>query len=142
MLDYAGIRASELSARQQQQHGRACRPVRRQHGRGHAKVKMDEVRRHLDDTCFAWIGGTEADSVFYYRIHSPVILIEFDHQRPANLRGTRRQTSPRVSTSTPWCARPTATTTARTCCASITCGGMAADLFSGSCIELVRSMRR
>jgi hypothetical protein len=25
-------------------------------------------------------------AVFYYRIHSPVILIEFDHQRPANLR--------------------------------------------------------
>ena len=23
--------------------------------------------------------------MFYYRIHSPVILIEFDHQRPANL---------------------------------------------------------
>ncbi|HEY3120753.1 MAG TPA: DUF3500 domain-containing protein, partial [Vicinamibacteria bacterium] len=26
------------------------------------------------------------DSVFYYRIHSPVILVEFDHQSPANLR--------------------------------------------------------
>ena len=25
-------------------------------------------------------------AVFYYRIHSPVILIEFDHQRPAGLR--------------------------------------------------------
>ena len=24
--------------------------------------------------------------MFYYRIHSPVILIEFDHQSPANLR--------------------------------------------------------
>jgi hypothetical protein len=24
--------------------------------------------------------------VFYYRIHSPVILIEFDHQKPINLR--------------------------------------------------------
>jgi hypothetical protein len=43
------------------------------------------VKRHLDNTWFAWIGGTEADSVFYYRIHSPVVLIEFDHQRPANL---------------------------------------------------------
>jgi hypothetical protein len=34
---------------------------------------------------FAWIGGTQDNSVFYYRIQSPVILIEFDHQRPANL---------------------------------------------------------
>jgi hypothetical protein len=52
---------------------------------GHARVKMDEVKKHLDNTWFAWIGGSGADSVFYYRIHSPVILIEFDHQRPANL---------------------------------------------------------
>ena len=53
---------------------------------GHAKVKMDEVRAHLNRTHFAWVGGTDPSAVFYYRIHSPVILIEFDHQRPANLR--------------------------------------------------------
>ena len=52
----------------------------------HAKVKMDEVARHLDRTRFAWIGQTEPGGVFYYRIHSPVVLIEFDHQVPANLR--------------------------------------------------------
>jgi hypothetical protein len=46
---------------------------------------MDEINRHIEQTSFAWIGGMEADSVFYYRIHSPVVLIEFDHQRPANL---------------------------------------------------------
>jgi hypothetical protein len=43
------------------------------------------VKRHIDRTCFAWIGGSDSASVYYYRIHSPVILIEFDHQRPANL---------------------------------------------------------
>ena len=48
---------------------------------GHAKVKMSNVEKHLDHTYFAWIGGTKSDSVFYYRIHSPVVLIEFDHQR-------------------------------------------------------------
>ena len=53
---------------------------------GHAKVKMSEVKKHLDATYFSWIGGTAPDSVFYYRIHSPVILIEFDHQLPAGLR--------------------------------------------------------
>jgi hypothetical protein len=52
---------------------------------GHARVKMEEIKRRLGDTWFAWIGGTAPDSVFYYRIHSPVVLIEFDHQRPANL---------------------------------------------------------
>jgi hypothetical protein len=54
---------------------------------GHARVKMADVKAHLDATHFAWIGGTAPDSVFYYRIHSPVVLIEFDHQTPAGLRG-------------------------------------------------------
>jgi hypothetical protein len=52
----------------------------------HASVRMNEVEAHLDETYFAWIGGSEDDSVYYYRIYSPVILIEFDHQSPANLR--------------------------------------------------------
>ncbi len=53
---------------------------------GHAQVKMAEVRAHLEQTSFAWVGGTADDSVYYYRIHSPVVLIEFDHQLPANTR--------------------------------------------------------
>ena len=32
------------------------------------------------------MGNTDYDEVFYYRVHSPVILIEFDHQTPVGLR--------------------------------------------------------
>lgn len=46
---------------------------------------MEEVRQHLDETRFAWLGGTGSESVFYYRIQSPVVLIEFDHQTPIAL---------------------------------------------------------
>jgi hypothetical protein len=49
-------------------------------------VKLAEVQKYLDQTHFAWIGGDKPDSVFYYRIHSPVLLIEFDHQSPAGMR--------------------------------------------------------
>jgi hypothetical protein len=42
---------------------------------------MAEVKRHLRQTHFAWMGGVEEDSVFYYRVHSPVVIVEFDHQR-------------------------------------------------------------
>lgn len=55
----------------------------------HAALKMDEIRAHLDDTYFAWKGTVEADGVFYYRIQSPVIYIEFDHQGPTALSGPR-----------------------------------------------------
>lgn len=57
---------------------------------GHAAVKLNEVRAHLDKTYFAWTGAVDANAVFYYRIHSPVIFIEFDHQGPIALQGSRQ----------------------------------------------------
>lgn len=86
VLDYAGIRASELTSAQKQQLLTLVEEYVNNMKEGHAKVRMSEVRQHFENTWFAWIGGTESNSVFYYRIHSPVILIEFDHQLPAGLR--------------------------------------------------------
>jgi hypothetical protein len=86
VLDYAGVRASEFTAQQRGQLLDLIAEYVRNMDDGHAKVKMDEVRRHIENTWFAWIGGTEPQSVFYYRIHSPVILIEFDHQQTVGLR--------------------------------------------------------
>ena len=121
VLEYVGIRASELAAEQQMQLLALIHAYVRNMDDGHATVKMAEVERHLDHTHFAWIGGTEPTSVFYYRIQSPVLLIEFDHQLPVGLR--HLASDPQVviaSTSTPSCARQTAMTTARICCGSIT----------------------
>ena len=86
VLDYAGVAAGELNPAQQKALLGLVEIFVGNMDDGHAKVKMDEVRSHLARTHFAWIGGTTDDSVFYYRIHSPVVLIEFDHQRPANTR--------------------------------------------------------
>mgnify|MGYP003351205566 CR=1 FL=1 len=58
-------------------------------------VRMEEVRGKLNDTYFAWIGGTAPESVFYYRIHSPMIVIEFDHQTPVGLRWKYDPNKPR-----------------------------------------------
>jgi hypothetical protein len=85
MLDYAGARVADFPAARRTQLLDLVDLYVGNMDEGHARVKMDEVKRHLDATRFAWIGGSEPDSVFYYRVHSPVILIEFDHQRPANL---------------------------------------------------------
>ena len=96
VLDYAGIRASKLSASQRDLLLAVVGEFVGNMSDGHANVKMDEVRNHLDDTYFAWIGGFEKDSVFYYRVHSPVILIEFDHQRPVFMRLPRVPTRQHV----------------------------------------------
>ena len=45
----------------------------------HAAVRMLDVDAHLDETWFSWMGGTGPTDPFYYRVHSPVVLIEFDH---------------------------------------------------------------
>jgi hypothetical protein len=86
VLDYAGVRATEMTPAQRQALLELVALYVNNLREGHARLRLEEVRQHLDRTWFAWIGGTEPTSVFYYRIHSPVVLIEFDHQRPANLR--------------------------------------------------------
>ena len=86
VIDYAGLRSNELTGPTRQRMRDLIHLYVSNMDEGHARVKMDEVDRHLDNTWFTWIGGAQPDSVFYYRVQSPVILIEFDHQRPANLR--------------------------------------------------------
>jgi hypothetical protein len=81
VLDYKGIRSGELSTAQHEiLLGLAEYHVGRMHD-GHAQVKMEEVKRHLNDTYFCWMGSDSEDGVFYYRVQSPVIIVEFDHQR-------------------------------------------------------------
>ena len=85
VIDYAGTRVAEFSQPERRQLLDLVELYVGNMDDGHARVKMDEVKRQIDRTYFAWIGGSDSTSVYYYRIHSPVILIEFDHQRPANL---------------------------------------------------------
>lgn len=47
--------------------------------KGPFKARMRDAETHLDATHFCWIGGTDDASPFYYRIQSPVLMIEFDH---------------------------------------------------------------
>ena len=88
-LPYAGIRAAELNAKQRALLVDLVAEYVGNMPEGHAKVRMAEVRAHLDATYFGWIGEFAPDSVFYYRIHSPVILVEFDHQTPVALPGPK-----------------------------------------------------
>ena len=71
MLDYIGLRCSELTAEQKAQLlGLIGVYVGTMSG-GHAKVKMADVKKHLDATCFGWMGGTEKDSVFTTESRTP-----------------------------------------------------------------------
>jgi Protein of unknown function (DUF3500). len=46
---------------------------------GPRAARMKKIEAHLDETWWCWIGGCGDDDVFYYRIQSPVLMLEFDH---------------------------------------------------------------
>jgi hypothetical protein len=95
VMPYAGLPASALTSAQKRQLVALLEQYIGNMDAGHAKVRMQEIQQHLDATHFAWKGGTAPGSVFYYRIHSPVVLIEFDHQQPAGLRQLYPSRAPR-----------------------------------------------
>ena len=78
-LSYQGLRFESLSKGQSELALNLIETYVRRLRPGHAEVWLDAVKRHLDETYFAWMGGTGDEDVFYYRVHSPVVLIEFDH---------------------------------------------------------------
>jgi hypothetical protein len=98
VLDYAGIQGSELTPSQRTLLIDLVAEYVGNMRDGHARIRMEEVTAHLDDTHFAWIGEVGPEAVFYYRIQSPVILIEFDHQTPVALPGPRVPTKSHVHT--------------------------------------------
>jgi Protein of unknown function (DUF3500) len=87
VLEYAGIQAKDLESPARKQLRDLVQLYVSNMDDGHARVKMSEVEKHIENTWFAWIGGTRQDGVFYYRIQSSVILIEFAPaaRKPARL---------------------------------------------------------
>lgn len=86
-LAYQGLKGSDLTSAQQEKLLDLVGVYVGYIDEGHAEVKMTEVRKHLDDTYLYWMGETEDDSAFYYRVHSPVVLIEYDAQAPLFYKG-------------------------------------------------------
>ena len=46
-----------------------------------AKAKMDEMKKNVAETWFAWSGPTEKGSAAYFRIQGPTVIIEYAPQR-------------------------------------------------------------
>jgi hypothetical protein len=79
VVPYEGLPAQEMDADQRRQLMRLIETYVDPLPDGPQKARLEEIDRHLRDTHFCWIGGTGEDDTFYYRIQSPVVMIEFDH---------------------------------------------------------------
>ncbi len=94
ILDFEGVPVSGFSDDQKQQLVELIKLFVGNMREGHAEIRMEEIVAHLDSTWLVWVGAVTDDAVFYYRIHSPVILIEFDHQFPVGTSKLNQQNKP------------------------------------------------
>jgi len=78
-IDPAEIRYGDLSAEGRERLEALLATYTRRIRPGHAEIRYSEAKRHLGETHFTWIGPFDDTSPFYYRVLSPVILVEFDH---------------------------------------------------------------
>ncbi|MFJ5958848.1 DUF3500 domain-containing protein [Paenarthrobacter sp. NPDC092416] len=46
---------------------------------GPRAARFREIREHYAETWFSWIGGWQGEDAFYFRIQSPVVILELDH---------------------------------------------------------------
>jgi hypothetical protein len=79
-MPYEGIRYDDLTSEQQRVLRDLIGVYLHRLRPGHAEIRLEEAFDHLRDTHFSWIGAHDDHGPFYYRIYSPVVLIEFDHQ--------------------------------------------------------------
>ncbi|KAJ5523949.1 hypothetical protein N7494_010599 [Penicillium frequentans] len=47
---------------------------------GSLNAKMGDIKAHLDDTWLMWMGKYTDEDPFHFRINSPVLICEFDHE--------------------------------------------------------------
>lgn len=80
VIPYAGLPAGGLTIPQRNSLLRLVNTYAQRLPDGPAAAFMESIEQHLDETHLAWIGGTGDNDAFYYRVHSPVVLIEYDCQ--------------------------------------------------------------
>jgi hypothetical protein len=81
IIPYEGISGAELGPQQRQALLDLTKCYLTTLPAGPFAARMEDVERHLLATHFCWAGGMGEQSAFYYRIQSPVVMIEFDHHK-------------------------------------------------------------
>ncbi|OBJ83293.1 DUF3500 domain-containing protein [Mycobacterium sp. 1245852.3] len=80
ILPYAGVRGDAMSSGERELLRRLLNVyVTSLPTGGPRESRIRSIENHLDETYLAWIGRWDEKSPFYYRVHSPVVLIEYDN---------------------------------------------------------------
>jgi hypothetical protein len=79
VIPYEGVLATEMTAPQRDSLVELASLFVDYLPPGPLAARLSQIEQYLDDTHFCWIGRYGDDDPFYFRIQSPVVLIEFDH---------------------------------------------------------------
>lgn len=92
IIPYEGLKGARLTLRQRRGLLGLIQEFIGTLPEGPLEARMTDIDRHLDETHFCWIGSREEGKPFYYRIQSPVVLIEIDHHTGVYLTNTEPAT--------------------------------------------------
>ncbi|GAA3884521.1 DUF3500 domain-containing protein [Leifsonia kafniensis] len=79
VIPYEGVRVSELNGESRALVDAIVADFTDYLPSGPAAARQREISEHYDETWFSWIGGWGPTDVFYYRLQSPVLVLELDH---------------------------------------------------------------
>jgi hypothetical protein len=79
LIPCEGIPISEFSGRQKRAVMDIVSAFITYLPQGPLTARLAQVEAHLASSWWSWIGGHGDDDPFYYRVQSPVIMVEFDH---------------------------------------------------------------
>lgn len=79
VVPYEGVLVSEMSAEQQDVVTDILRQYFLYLPHRAREMRLENAKKWYGETYFCWIGSFGDDDPFYYRIQSPVVIVEFDH---------------------------------------------------------------
>jgi hypothetical protein len=79
IVPYEGITVSSMSPSQQQLIAAILEEYYLYLPTTSRQKKLKHAMSFTNETYFSWIGGFGPEDPFYYRIQSPVVIVEFDH---------------------------------------------------------------
>ncbi|KAK4452998.1 hypothetical protein QBC34DRAFT_320134 [Podospora aff. communis PSN243] len=79
VVPYEGIIVSTLSAEQQNLVVQILEQYLLYLPAAARKIRLESYKSWFHETYFSWVGGYGDEDPFYYRIQSPVVIVEFDH---------------------------------------------------------------
>lgn len=79
IVPYEGILVSEMTPDAQALVSKICREYLIYLPETAREIRLSHIQSHFNETYWCWIGGFGDNDPFYYRIQSPVVVVEFDH---------------------------------------------------------------